>query len=237
VPGAAARAERSHTLAVPPSRLDANSEPSQRAVTPKLRRPGVAPGPRATQTIARILSATSQLLLARGYAGSTVEEIARVAGVSRASFYTYFPSKRDVLLALGAAAADGATELIRSIADLPSDWTRTDLEGWVARYFAWLDERGSFVMAWTQAAHEDEELRVAGMHGHLIVCRRLAQMLANIGDRQLDDPVAVGVCASSMVERAWSYCRLYEGTVDSASVCRTVARVLESLVRPVSRPE
>jgi hypothetical protein len=43
-----------------------------------------------------------EVFLTRGYAGTTVDEIARIADVSRASFYAYFPSKREVLLALGA---------------------------------------------------------------------------------------------------------------------------------------
>src|SRR5271169_3685010 len=101
------------------------------AVTPTLRRPGVELGPRASRTIASILDATRQLLLVKGYAGATVDEITRVAGVSRASFYTYFPSKRDVLLALGADSASGATVLIDALAEVRRPWTRDDLQAWV----------------------------------------------------------------------------------------------------------
>ena len=62
-------------------------------------------GPRAQRTVARIIQATREVFLTRGYAGTTVDEIANIADVSRASFYTYFPTKREVLLAVGDLAA------------------------------------------------------------------------------------------------------------------------------------
>jgi len=192
-------------------------------------------GPRASRTIASILDATRQLLLIRGYAGSTIDEITRVAGVSRASFYTYFPSKRDVLLALGADSASGATVMIQAVNDIRSDWDLEDLTDWVLRYFEFLEEQGSFVFAWTQAAHEDEEIRVAGMRRHLSLCRQMGQALGNLGDVPVDDPVELGLSAFSMVERAWAYCQLYEGTIDASVVCRTMARMLEAVVRHPSR--
>ncbi len=188
-------------------------------------------GPRANRTISSILDATRQLLLVRGYAGSTVDEITRVAGVSRASFYTYFPSKRDVLLALGADSASGATVRIQALSSIPDDWTVEDMQEWVEQYFEFLDDQGSFVFAWTQAAHEDEEIRVAGMKGHLSVCRKMGLALSELGDLPVKDPTELGLAAFSMIERAWAYCQLYEGTIDSADVCRTIARTLEAVIR------
>ena len=196
------------------------------AVTPTLRRPGVELGPRANRTIAGILDATRQLLLVRGYAGATVDEITRVAGVSRASFYTYFPSKRDVLLALGADSASEATDLIAALADTPPGWVLGDLESWVARYFALLDDQGSFAFAWTQAAHEDEEIRAAGMKRHLLMCRRLGQAVSALGGQNADNPTELGLLVFSMLERSWAYCQLYEGTLDPVVVHRTVARIM-----------
>ena len=202
------------------------------AVTPTLRSPGAVLGPRASRTIASILDATRQLLLIRGYAGATVDEITKVAGVSRASFYTYFPSKRDVLLALGADSASGAKVMIQALSELGADWTLDDLQDWVRRYYEFLDDQGSFVFAWTQAAHEDEEIRVAGMKGHLSVCRRMGQVLTDLGDVPVEDPVELGLVVFSMVERSWAYCQLYEGTIDAAVVHRRIARMVEAAVRP-----
>ncbi len=86
-------------------------------VSPTLRQPAQELGPRATRTVALILEAAKGILLTHGYAGTTVDEIARVAGISRASFYT-FPSKRDVLLALGVDSAHAGMHMIDLAAEL-----------------------------------------------------------------------------------------------------------------------
>ena len=199
---------------------------------PELRRPGKVLGARANRTIAAILDATRQILLVRGYAGTTIDDIARTAEISRASFYTYFPSKRDVLLTLGAHAVDDAAAVIDALTDLPRPWQLADLEGWVERYFGLLDEHGSFAFAWTQAAHQDLDLRRGGMRGHLALCRRLGDALAALGDEPAEDPVASGLVAFSLLERSWSYCQLYGDGIDQAAVRRDLARVLAASVRP-----
>lgn len=199
--------------------------------TPALRSPGKELGPRANRTIAAILDATRQIFLTRGYAGTTIDEIAKAAGVSRASFYTYFPSKREVLLALGTDTANTANAVIRELDALPKRWKPGDLEAWVRRYFDLLDHHGSFAFAWTQAAHEDEEIRRAGMAGHLGLCRQLGEALSALGTRPVADPVERGLLVFSMLERAWVYCRLYEGTIDEATVHRSVVEMLTAAAR------
>jgi AcrR family transcriptional regulator len=53
---------------------------------------------RTERTHRRILDAAGQCFVARGYAKTTVEEIAAGASVSKGLFYNYFRSKEDVLL-------------------------------------------------------------------------------------------------------------------------------------------
>lgn len=45
---------------------------------------------------------------ANGYAGTTVADICRAAGVSKALFYFYFPRKEDVLFEVGVLSTDAA---------------------------------------------------------------------------------------------------------------------------------
>ena len=117
-----------------------------------LRQPADALGPRAQRTIARIIDATRDVFLSHGYSGTTIDEIARVAEVSRASFYTYFSSKREVLLAVGAHTASESVRLIERLGD--EGTTRARLTDWVVDYFDFLDVHGSFSFAWTQAAQK-----------------------------------------------------------------------------------
>jgi TetR/AcrR family transcriptional regulator len=200
-------------------------------MTPTLRRPAKELGPRANLTIARILDATKKIFLTRGYAGTTIDEITRVANVSRASFYTYFPSKRDVLLALGKDSLEAAEAIIDGLGRIPDRTGEEALSTFVDEYFTMLEDHGSFAFAWTQAAHEDEELRLAGMKGHLEQCRHLGMALGSVRGQPYDDPTEHGLVAVSMLERAWAYCQLYVETVDPAVVKRDIGDVLAAMLK------
>lgn len=197
------------------------------------RQPASTLGPRANRTIARILDATREVFLARGYGGTTVDEITRVAGVSRASFYTYYPSKRDVLVAVGARSVSDGLAAVAQLHQLEPSLDA--LAGWVADYMVLLERHGAFAFAWTQAAREDEDIRLAGMRAHLHMCRAMGEALGVLGDVSVDDPVALGMCAFSMIERVWDYCHLYGSGVDRSVMERQIAGALWASVHPVVR--
>jgi TetR/AcrR family transcriptional regulator len=202
---------------------------SQATPTPIALRQSVTDlGPRAQRTIARILDATREVFLTRGYAGTTIDEISRIADISRASFYTYFASKREVLLAVGAVSADQGEAMIERLRDHVGK--RSALKTWVAEYFDLLDYHGSFAFAWTQAALEDDEIRVAGMKRHLSMCRRLGDVLVS-NTTPLADSTALGVIGFSLLERAWNYSQLYADTVDRDELIRQVAIALWGAAR------
>jgi AcrR family transcriptional regulator len=193
-------------------------------------------GVRAERTVAAILDATRQVFLLKGYAGTTIDEIARVGGVSRPTVYSYFPTKRDILLTIGARSLRGALDLIVSLGKLDRRSGLDDIADWVNQYFDHLDQYGSFAFAWIQAAHEDEELRRAGMSGHLELCRRLGLALANVGGREVDNPAALGLAIDSLMQHSWAFLGLYGDTLDRAETTNTIAQVVASAARqPPSR--
>ncbi|HXG58541.1 MAG TPA: helix-turn-helix domain-containing protein [Thermoanaerobaculia bacterium] len=63
-----------------------------------------------------ILDAAEALLGRLGYRKMTAEEIARRAGVSRASFYLYFPTKEEAVLATVDRTADRVCDRLEEIA-------------------------------------------------------------------------------------------------------------------------
>jgi AcrR family transcriptional regulator len=200
-------------------------------VRPNMRSPAPELGERAMRTIAKILSATKSIFLSRGYRGTTIDEITRVAGVSRASFYTYFPTKRDALLALGGDAIRASRAIVDQLRWAADDWSDADLEAFVDSWFDMEDESAGFAFAWTQAAHEDDEIREAGMKTHLRLCRELGLTLGLLRGEPFEDPTALGLVVNSMLERGWSYAELYAGTVDEADIRRTLTQALASIVR------
>ena len=203
------------------------SAPDPFASTGNPRQPAQELGPRAQRMIARIIDATRDVFGTRGYAGTTIDEIAQVAEVSRASFYTYFPSKRDVLLAVGAHAATESEAIIDRLPDHAT--SRRALRRWVTDYFDFLDVHGSFAFAWTQAAHDDEEIRVAGMKRHLRLCKRIGDGL--VAQRSGVDRLALGVVASATLERTWNYSQLYDDTTNRDQLIDAVATSLWAAAR------
>jgi AcrR family transcriptional regulator len=56
-----------------------------------------------------------------GYAKTTVADICRAAGVSRALFYFYFPAKEDILFEVGLLSTRAAQKKVRSLLDTDYD--------------------------------------------------------------------------------------------------------------------
>ncbi|MFG1932547.1 TetR/AcrR family transcriptional regulator [Mycobacterium sp. NPDC048908] len=63
---------------------------------------------RSHQTKRSLVQAAMALWRTNGYAGTTVADICRAAGVSKALFYFYFPRKEDVLFEVGVLSTDVA---------------------------------------------------------------------------------------------------------------------------------
>ena len=57
-----------------------------------------------------------------GYAKTTVADICRAAGVSRALFYFYFPAKEDVLFEVGLLSTRAAQKTVRAMLETGADY-------------------------------------------------------------------------------------------------------------------
>lgn len=58
------------------------------------------------ETLQRITDAGTRLFIAHGYEGTTLDAIAAEAGISRRTFFYYFKSKDEILLAMQAGLGD-----------------------------------------------------------------------------------------------------------------------------------
>jgi AcrR family transcriptional regulator len=70
---------------------------------------------RSHQTKRALVQAAMALWRTNGYAKTTVADICRAAGVSRALFYFYFPAKEDVLFEVGLLSTRSAQKKVREM--------------------------------------------------------------------------------------------------------------------------
>jgi len=108
---------------------------------PQLGRPVGASGEETRQ---RIIIATMRCVAEVGYAQATIREIARMANVTSASLYNYFPNKSELIQATIAARADAAMPRLREAAEGPGDI--------VDRIEAVLDECGNLMRKYPDLA-------------------------------------------------------------------------------------
>jgi AcrR family transcriptional regulator len=216
------------------ARAVAASDPTGKAVL----------GERAMRTRDNLVETAIRLFLERGYGGTTIDDIAEAAGMSRASFYTYFPSKREILLLAGVRSNRARTVAISTIAQVPDSWTLEDLKNWVRAYLAFLDEYGGFQLVWSQAAWFDDELRALGVKGSMNTARVIGVNLQRLGSTSDIDPNLQGLAVLSMLDRFWYVWRKTQAPFDEAGVVDGLAGMLRSLLRdgvippvPTPRPK
>src|SRR3546814_21010658 len=70
---------------------------------------------RSHETKRALVQAAMALWRTNGYATTTVADICRAAGVSRALFYFYFPAKEDILFEVGLLSPPAAPKTVHSL--------------------------------------------------------------------------------------------------------------------------
>jgi hypothetical protein len=130
--------------------------------------------------------------------------------------------------------------MVEYASEMEAPLDETQLLDFVRKCFTVLDREASFAFAWTQAALIDEEIRGAGMRGHLRICARLGRTLAKLRGGSSSDPAAAGLAVFSQLERAWTYCQLYDRSaltraVQAEIAGQLLARLTEEREAPAGR--
>jgi AcrR family transcriptional regulator len=82
------------------------------------------------QTREHLLDAAAGLIAERGFGDTTMDDIARAAGSSRATVYAYFATKDDILRTLAVEMWEDTEDLYRAFAALP-EWSPAAIRGWI----------------------------------------------------------------------------------------------------------
>jgi AcrR family transcriptional regulator len=181
------------------------------------------------RTKSRILDEAKRLMLEKGYDGTTINDITEASGIRRASFYTYFTSKQDVLLAIGHDAEEAGKIAAEGLRRLSSESSIADVALWVDEYFAFWDTHGSFVYAAIQAAYTNPELRQWSENSEMTGARILGQALLKLrGGRRLPgvDPLIQGLAIQSMMERFWYHWRVAGAPIKQSAVAYSIAQLI-----------
>lgn len=72
--------------------------------------------------VEQVLQGAQDIFMSEGYEGANVDDIARAAGVSKATLYSYFPDKRALFAAVARKACEEQTRLALSFADEDGDF-------------------------------------------------------------------------------------------------------------------
>ncbi len=95
----------------------------------------------------RLLESAVKVFEERGYTAATVDDIAEVAGASRATFYAHFKSKQDVATALLEELRPSADEAFARLDDILVGGSRNDLRAWVKESMAWYEQHRAAILA------------------------------------------------------------------------------------------
>jgi AcrR family transcriptional regulator len=76
---------------------------------------------RRARTRERLLDGAEAVIAQKGVEAASIDELVRAAGVSRGTFYNYFPTTTDLLHALNIRVAAGLSEKLRGLARRPAD--------------------------------------------------------------------------------------------------------------------
>lgn len=144
------------------------------------RRPGARELARRAMR-AQVSEMALDLFLDRGYEQTTIDDICEVAGISRSTFFRYFPSKEDVFASETSTAVDEIAQALRERPDDEAPWSALrHAMGPLVEYYASRTERTHRLAALAAATPALAALnREKYARFHALIAPELARRLAS----------------------------------------------------------
>lgn len=182
-------------------------------------------GARGANTRSRITEVSLELFGTLGYFDTSVDAIAKGAGVSRATLYQYFKGKDEIFLELLNECGGALFRVARRIGPLGPDEVGFDNLNWWLGEWSWVFEKYSTMfIQWTAIASSDTKVRPEISRFVLSYNHRIAERLAASGLKGIDPEVAA-MTMTALVHRMnlfvhtdRAYGRSAKDTVDTLSV-------------------
>ena len=182
-------------------------------------------GARGASTRTRITEVSLELFGRLGYFDTSVDAIAKAAGVSRAALYQYFHGKDEIFLELLNECGSALFRVARRIGPLGPDEVGFDNLNWWLGEWSWVFEKYSTMFVqWTAIATSDTKVRPQIESFVRSYNHRVAERLAASGLSGLDPEVAA-MTMTALVHRInlfvhtdRAYGRSAKAAVDTLSV-------------------
>jgi AcrR family transcriptional regulator len=136
----------------------------------------------AEQRRAEILAAALEVFAQRGYHQSSIDDIARAAGVSKALIYEHFASKQELYASLLEQHASELFERLAAAVPQAEEGGEDRLAGGLDAFFAFVEERRD---AWRMLFREASDPEVAAVLGRVV-----SQVTAVVAGLIAEDPGA-----------------------------------------------
>ncbi|MCV7280200.1 TetR/AcrR family transcriptional regulator [Mycolicibacterium flavescens] len=184
-----------------------------------------AVGVRGATTRSRITEVSLELFGTLGFFDTSVDAIAKAAGVSRAALYQYFQGKDEIFLELLNECGGALFRVARRIGPLGPDEVGFDNLNWWLGEWSWVFEKYSTMfIQWTAIASSDTKVRPEIARFVRSYNHRIAERLAASGLRGIDADVAA-MTMTALVHRlnlfvhtGRAYGRSAKDVVDTLSV-------------------
>ncbi|WP_407685957.1 TetR/AcrR family transcriptional regulator [Mycobacterium sp. HUMS_1102779] len=148
-------------------------------------------GIRGATTRNRIAEVSLELFGRLGFFDTSVDAIAKAAGVSRATLYQYFQGKDEIFLELLGECGSALFRVARRIGPLGPDEVGFDNLNWWVGEWSWVFEKYSTMfIQWTAIASSDTKVGPTISGFVRSYNRRIAERLAASGVRGIDPEVA-----------------------------------------------
>ena len=156
---------------------------------------------RSVATLIALADAGTAEFRARGYRGTSIDDVVEAADVARGTFYNYFIDKQDFLAALAAEHYDTGKGFAERIAGVDPLADQPALRDWLATYVEFYQRYSCCIDAWAEGATDDPTIVAIGEHGQVLMDLGIAKMLTRRSGPYPFDPIVSALIVRALVTR------------------------------------
>jgi len=151
---------------------------------------------KAEETRQTLLDAALELFAEKGYSDTSVPDIVQRAGVGHGTFYEYFRSRRDILLAITAPVNDYTVRRPQLQSQSLRDRIRSEISWYLADHV----EHLTLTKVWHTAVHVDAEIAEARRRERRLRVERVRRGIEAAGLGDGVDPEIAAAALMAMLE-------------------------------------